>query len=416
MIGKFPDDAGPWMTLSEAISMVFPGGGVTVRTLRAEIARGRLQASKIGGQLVDGRRAQGNAGAPTVLCAYGRADADVLALCGIDGQFVPLRLPRLVAVAALEQTWLEAVADYLANCEGSVALAELYRAFARHPKARGNRNVDAKIRQVLQRGPFERVRAAKEAEIDQFDGRAPMTFGVASSRWWDEKGEMRKDAPTLEGSLAWLQEKIGLNTMIASIDDNVVARLVTLRRADGVSPSTVNRSMTEPLRAILTRAKLWGQVVKDIRWGEHKLKEPDGIIREATADDEARAFAALRADLRPVTRFLLIMGWRAAEATLEASKRRCPFLLNLLDALGVIESGRNAVTLRQLVVMPDLVRPYAGEDEALSRKRAEALIAAFPDHPETLLAEDLSVLRELFGAPLFTQAYPLAQLPIIKEL
>lgn len=112
---------------------------------------------RINFHLVDGRRAQGNAGAPTVLCAYGRHDADVLALCGIDGAFVPLRLPRMVAVAAIEQTWLEAVADYLANCEGPVALADLYRAFARHPKARSNRNVDAKIRQVLQRGPFERV-------------------------------------------------------------------------------------------------------------------------------------------------------------------------------------------------------------------------------------------------------------------
>lgn len=112
---------------------------------------------RINFHLVDGRRAQGNAGAPTVLCAYGRRDADVLALCGIDGAFVPLRLPRIVAVAALEQTWMESVVDYLANCHGPVALADLYRAFARHPKAKGNRNVDAKIRQVLQRGPFERV-------------------------------------------------------------------------------------------------------------------------------------------------------------------------------------------------------------------------------------------------------------------
>ena len=42
--------------------------------------------------------------------------------------------------------------------------------------------------------------------------------------------------------------------------------------------------------------------------------------------------------------------------------------------------------------------------------------AAFPDHPETLSTEDLSVLRELFGAPLFTPAYPLTGLPIIEEL
>lgn len=157
-------------------------------------------------------------------------------------------------------------------------------------------------------------RAKKQAELDQLDGKAPMTFGMAQTRWWEEKGKWRKDAPTLEGSLAWLQRNIGLNTALASIDDNTVARLVSLRRADGVSPSTVNRSMTEPLRAIITRAALWGQPVKAIKWGEHKLQEPVGIVREATAEDEATAFASLRADLRPAARFLLVVGWRCAEA------------------------------------------------------------------------------------------------------
>ena len=106
---------------------------------------------------VDGSRAKANSGAPSVLCAYGRHDADVLALCGIEGQFVPLRLPRIIAVAGLDQTWLQAVSDYLANTSGPVKLDELYRAFARHPKAKGNKNFDAKIRQTLQRGPFRRV-------------------------------------------------------------------------------------------------------------------------------------------------------------------------------------------------------------------------------------------------------------------
>lgn len=40
---------------------------------------------------VDGSRAPHNCGAPTVLCAYGQADADVLQSCGIPGQFVPLQ-------------------------------------------------------------------------------------------------------------------------------------------------------------------------------------------------------------------------------------------------------------------------------------------------------------------------------------
>ena len=131
----------------------------------------------------------------------------------------------------------------------------------------------------------------------------------------DREGQWRKDKASLESALAWLQANVGMNKPIASIDDNEVARLVTLlQRADGVSPSTVNRSADRAPAPSLTRARLWGQPIRRSNGKEHKLKEPEGIIREATADDEARHSRALRPDLRPVARFLLIMGWRAAEA------------------------------------------------------------------------------------------------------
>jgi integrase len=159
-----------------------------------------------------------------------------------------------------------------------------------------------------------KFRAEKRAAIEQLSGNEPMTFGAASTRWWAERGQHRKDAPSLEGYLGLLQSRIGLKTMIATIDDNTVTKLVALRRADGVSPSTVNRSMTELLRAILTRSKLWKQPVQAIDWSQHKLKEPEGIVREASAGEEAKALTRLRPSLRPIARFLLVTGWRRAEA------------------------------------------------------------------------------------------------------
>lgn len=113
--------------------------------------RGRLDFHRVDGSV------EGNAGAPTVLCAYGTGDADVLACCGLDGHFVPLRLPRGFVVLALEPTWREAVAAWMREQRGPVALADLYRAFAEHRKAAANPNYQAKIRQVLQQGPFYRV-------------------------------------------------------------------------------------------------------------------------------------------------------------------------------------------------------------------------------------------------------------------
>src|SRR5690606_32581407 len=88
----------------------------------------------------DGRRAEANGGAPSVLVAYGQADADGLASAGIAGAFVPLRLPRSYVVAALEKSWVGAVVEWARAQSGPIEVAELYRAFASHPKTRSNRH------------------------------------------------------------------------------------------------------------------------------------------------------------------------------------------------------------------------------------------------------------------------------------
>ncbi len=112
------------------------------------------------------RRRIANAGAPSVLVAYGPDDADILAAASIDGQFVPLRLPRSIVASAIAPTWRESIVSWFASRPGPISLAELYRAFADHPKARRNRNVGAKIRQELQRGPFRRVAAGVWASAE----------------------------------------------------------------------------------------------------------------------------------------------------------------------------------------------------------------------------------------------------------
>lgn len=121
--------------------------------------RGRIDFCKPDGTV--GRRPDGttaNSGAPSVLCAYGDRHAETLA--GLDrdfGQFVPLRLPRSVVALALTPTWREAIAAWLRRQRGPVALADIYQAFAAHPKASGNPNYQAKIRQVLQEGAGVRI-------------------------------------------------------------------------------------------------------------------------------------------------------------------------------------------------------------------------------------------------------------------
>lgn len=97
----------------------------------------------------DGTRARFNGGAPSVICAYGSDDMERLAACALDGQFVPLKLARFVLVAGLDQSWSEAMRDFLARQSGPVSVSDAYRYFARSPKARGP-HWRAKVRQKLQ--------------------------------------------------------------------------------------------------------------------------------------------------------------------------------------------------------------------------------------------------------------------------
>lgn len=101
----------------------------------------------------DGARAKANAGGPTVLCAYGSEDADILAFCGLNGAFVPLRFQRSVLAAALrDQTWAELVASAIEGADEPLRVADIWALIKDHPKAKANQHARAKVRQVLQLG------------------------------------------------------------------------------------------------------------------------------------------------------------------------------------------------------------------------------------------------------------------------
>jgi hypothetical protein len=104
------------------------------------------------------------------------------------------------------------------------------------------------------------------------------------------------------------------------------------------------------------------------------------------------------------------------EATLEASRRRCPFLLNILDACGIIEAGRSEIFIHKLVLSPFLVRPHHREESGKTIARLRAIIAAWPNSPSQLNDEDLSILRELFGPTFLTNDYFLKELEVIEDL
>lgn len=169
---------------------------------------------------------------------------------------------------------------------------------------------------------------------------APLTLDLAAERYWQERGKFFRGnaGPTFETSLAWLVAAAGPDTPIRSITNSTVAALVARRRGETVrakrkpSPakrgekpvpaakpklvtnSTVNRTVLEPLRMLLNRARdAWDEPVAKIAWGTHRLDEPKERTRELTDDEEAKLFAALPADYQIIVDFALMTGCRLAE-------------------------------------------------------------------------------------------------------
>lgn len=113
--------------------------------------RGRLQFHGSDGV------ADHDAASPTVLVAYGHRDLDILSMAPIDGAFVALQIRKHLLVKAFAGTWGDAVDAFMALKSGPVPLSDIYRAFASHPKAKGKRHWQDKIRQVLQERGYRRV-------------------------------------------------------------------------------------------------------------------------------------------------------------------------------------------------------------------------------------------------------------------
>ena len=103
------------------------------------------------------------------------------------------------------------------------------------------------------------------------------------------------------------------------------------------------------------------------------------------------------------------------EATPEAARRRCPFLLNILDACGIIQADQSEVVIQKLALSPSLVQPYDGEEIEISESRLKDVTAAWPTSVSQLGDEDISIVRELFGPEFLTDSYYLQDLIIVPR-
>jgi superfamily II DNA or RNA helicase len=104
------------------------------------------------------------------------------------------------------------------------------------------------------------------------------------------------------------------------------------------------------------------------------------------------------------------------EATEEAARHRCPFLLNVLESCGAIEQDRQTVTVKKFLIASNVVRSHRRESIEEAEARAASLHKAWPDNEAAMISADVSILRELFGRNFLTANYHLRESEYIQFL
>lgn len=161
---------------------------------------------------------------------------------------------------------------------------------------------------------------------------AAMTIDQAALRWWQEVGITRGDAKDVERRLERMVALFGKATTLGKIDQAAVAAAIERRRGQILirskqkdarqylpSNATVNRDVVETLRPVLRRARThWtgrGALhgLPEIDWRELRLREPRGLSRAYSAEEQAAWEAACPAELKAALRLLLTNGLRFGE-------------------------------------------------------------------------------------------------------
>jgi hypothetical protein len=181
----------------------------------------------------------------------------------------------------------------------------------------------AKVRQQLERAGSSAV---------------SLRFDDVADRYWLEVGQHHVGKDTTERDLARLVDYFGPDKLLTDIADDDVTKLVAWRRGHHrtvhrkktakdaapdplIAPATVNRSTTEVLKKLFTRAKAWGvRFDREPEWKRHRLQEPEERVRELMPDEMSALDKTAREDYRDIMDFADASGLRLNECLLRWSE------------------------------------------------------------------------------------------------
>lgn len=174
-----------------------------------------------------------------------------------------------------------------------------------------------------------KAKARDQIKREKVTGSGPITLDVACGRFWTEVGQHHSGSATTWRDMERLLGYFGRDKLLADITDANVAALVAWRRGHTVkgrkptkanpvqviAPATVNRSTTELLKALFTRArKTWRFVFPyEPNWRDHMLKEPEERVRELDTHEAVALDSNIREDYALWFQFARLTGLRQAE-------------------------------------------------------------------------------------------------------
>ena len=204
----------------------------------------------------------------------------------------------------------------------------------------------------------KRARQQAESEFRQTERAksGPLTVEAALGRYWHESGQYQKGKDVLR-HLEWLRDRAGAKRPLAALTTGEISKLVAQRRADGVSNATVNRSVVEPLRRVINRARrIWGEQLTEIAWASLRLREASHRIREASEREEEAVLAAAREEYRAPISFAIRSGFRLSEVT-ALRWRDIDWQARVIFVLG---KGDKAATIPLTQAIEAILRPLRG--------------------------------------------------------
>ena len=183
---------------------------------------------------------------------------------------------------------------------------------------------------------FERAeRDRAKQQVKSAASTVSTKLDYVAGRYWSEIGKHHAGADTTWRDLERLINYFGATKLLTEILDDDVARLVAWRRghqrtrhgkgkkiaAPLIANATVNRSTTEVLKKLFTRAKAWGvRFDHEPDWKQHWLKEPQERVRELRGREADRLDDATRDVYRPILDFASASGLRLNECLLRWSE------------------------------------------------------------------------------------------------